>query len=105
MALTQRLTPMRLQFQAGSVGYLQKSVGHYVENIGNDTLTFLEVFKSPRYSDISLSNWLALTPPKVVQAHLGFSDATMKKLEQFKSKDHQVVKRSGPMVAGKRSWA
>jgi oxalate decarboxylase/phosphoglucose isomerase-like protein (cupin superfamily) len=41
-------------YSAGDVGYVPPSFGHYVENIGNDTLNFLEIFKSDRYQDLSL---------------------------------------------------
>ncbi|KIK98029.1 hypothetical protein PAXRUDRAFT_135041 [Paxillus rubicundulus Ve08.2h10] len=72
-------------FQAGDVGYVPAPYGHYVENIGNTTLKFLEVFRTNVYQDVSLAQWLALTPPELVKAHLGLSDetiATMKKTKQ-----------------------
>ncbi|QRW25013.1 oxalate decarboxylase [Rhizoctonia solani] len=49
-------------YQAGDIGYVPPSFGHYVENIGNTTLKFLEIFNSDKYEDISLNQWLALTP-------------------------------------------
>lgn len=48
------------------------------------TLRFLEIFKSPLVEDISLNQWLALTPANLVKAHLGFSDATIAKLSKVK---------------------
>lgn len=105
-------------FQAGDVGYITSNNGHYVENIGSTPVRYLELFKTAKYVDFSLSNWLALTPPAVVKAHLGFSDATIAKLQTFKTKNHQIVpdnmsrnatmqKRnlSDRMVAGQRSWS
>ncbi|KAI0316453.1 oxalate decarboxylase [Amylostereum chailletii] len=73
-------------YQAGDVGYVPASFGHYVENVGNDTLHFLEIFKTGKYrfQDISLSQWLALTPPALVKAHLGFDDATIAHLNKTK---------------------
>jgi hypothetical protein len=62
-------------------------MGHYVENIGNEPLRFLELFRSDRFADISLNQWLALTPPRLVQAHLNLDDATMAALRR----DKQVV--------------
>ncbi|MDP4005564.1 oxalate decarboxylase family bicupin [Methylobacterium sp. NEAU K] len=56
-------------YQAGDVGYVPYAMGHYIENTGDTTLTVLEMFKSPRYADISLTQWLALTPHPLVQAH------------------------------------
>jgi oxalate decarboxylase/phosphoglucose isomerase-like protein (cupin superfamily) len=41
-------------YSAGDVGYVPPSFGHYVENVGNDTVRYLEIFKSDRYQDLSL---------------------------------------------------
>ncbi|KIJ50983.1 hypothetical protein M422DRAFT_159145 [Sphaerobolus stellatus SS14] len=64
-------------YQAGDVGYVPPTNGHYVENIGNGTLHFLEIFKTDRFQDISLNQWLALTPPELVKAHLNIDDETV----------------------------
>lgn len=71
-------------YQAGDIGYVPASFGHYVENIGNTTLHYLEIFKTDRFQDVSLSQWLALTPPELVKAHLGLSDATIATLKKTK---------------------
>jgi oxalate decarboxylase len=57
-------------FQAGDVGFVPFAMGHYVENTGDTPLRFLEIFNSSRYADLSLEQWLALTPPELVEAHL-----------------------------------
>jgi len=57
-------------FQANDVGFVPFAMGHYIENTGNTTLRFLEIFKSDYYADVSLDQWLALTPPELVTAHL-----------------------------------
>ncbi|KAI0046337.1 oxalate decarboxylase [Auriscalpium vulgare] len=74
-------------YQPGDVGYIPASFGHYVENVGNTTLHYLEIFKSDRFQDISLTQWLALTPPALVKAHLGFDDDAIAHL----SKTKQIV--------------
>jgi len=71
-------------FQAGDVGYIPFAMGHYVENVGDEPLRFLELFRSDRFADISLSQWMAETPPALVQAHLGLDDATMASLSKGK---------------------
>ncbi|KAJ7717635.1 putative oxalate decarboxylase/oxidase [Mycena maculata] len=71
-------------FFAGDVGYVPPSFGHYVENTGSTPLKFLEIFKSNVAQDISLTQWLALTPPDLVKAHLGFSDETIASLSRVK---------------------
>jgi len=64
-------------FQAGDVGYIQKTLPHYIQNTGDTDLKFLEMFKSNVYQDLSLSEWLTHTPPELVLAHLGIDKATL----------------------------
>src|SRR5438034_8141254 len=66
-----------MDFQAGDVGYVEKTLLHYIENMGNTDLIFLEMFKSSFYQDLSLSEWLAHTPPELVMAHLNIDKATL----------------------------
>jgi len=65
-----------LDFQEGDVGYVQKTLLHYIENTGDTDLVFLEIFKSDRYQEFSFSEWLAHTPPELVMAHLKIDRAT-----------------------------
>jgi oxalate decarboxylase len=71
-------------YQAGDVGYVPLALGHYVENIGDEPLSFLAMFASDRYADVSLNQWMALTPPELVSAHLNLDDATMRALSKSK---------------------
>ena len=71
-------------YQAGDVGYVPFSMAHYVENLGDEPLLFLEMFRSPRFMDVSLSQWMGLTPPELVQAHLNLDRATMAALHKDK---------------------
>ncbi|EGN99484.1 hypothetical protein SERLA73DRAFT_160828 [Serpula lacrymans var. lacrymans S7.3] len=71
-------------FKAGDIGYVPASNGHYIENTGNTTLRFLEVFRSDRYQDIGLQQWLALIPAQLVQEHLGLSAETLAHLNKTK---------------------
>lgn len=66
-----------MDFQAGDVGYVPKVLPHYVENIGNSDLKFLEMFKSDHFQELSLSEWLTHTPPELVMAHLNIDRATL----------------------------
>ena len=72
-------------FLAGDVGFVPLGMGHYVENTGTTTLRFLEVFKSGTYFDVSLNQWLALTPPELVQAHLKCDPQTLAAFHKTKS--------------------
>jgi oxalate decarboxylase len=71
-------------FMAGDVGFVPFAMGHYVENTGTTPLRFLEVFKSSYYADVSLNQWLALTPPELVQAHLKLDPQTLAALHKEK---------------------
>src|SRR6266849_521296 len=66
-----------MDVQAGDVGYVQKTLLHYIENTGDSDLIFLEVFKSSFYQDLSLTELLAHTPPELVKAHLNIDQATL----------------------------
>lgn len=64
-------------FRPGDIGVVKKNLGHYVENTGDDVLQFLEVFRTDRYEEVSLANWLAHVPPSLVAAHLNIDEATL----------------------------
>jgi oxalate decarboxylase len=71
-------------FLAGDVGYVPFAMGHYVENTGSVPLRFLEIFKSSYYADVSLNQWIALTPPELVTAHLKLVPQFMTSLRKDK---------------------
>ena len=64
-------------FRAGDVGFIPATFGHYIENLGNDDLVFLELFKTDVYQDISLNDWLTHLPPEFVKAHLNISQEVL----------------------------
>jgi oxalate decarboxylase len=71
-------------YQAGDVGYVPFAMGHYIENTGDTPLRFLEMFRSARFQDVSLNQWMALTPPELVQAHLNLNQTVMGALNKQK---------------------
>lgn len=75
-------------YQAGDVGYVPFAMGHYVENTGDEPLYFLEIFKSDHYADISLNQWLAVTPKQLVLDHLDQGEQFLKLLDTEK---HPVI--------------
>jgi len=77
-------TARTFNFQAGDVGSVPFPMAHYIENIGDTTLRFLEIFKSDRFADVSLTQWLAQTPAEIVKAHLKVDDAFIKSLSKTK---------------------
>lgn len=64
-------------YQAGDVGYVPFAMGHYIENTGTTPLRFLELFRSPVYADVSLNQWMALTPHALVRAHLAIDEPVL----------------------------
>ena len=73
-----------MDFETGDVGYIQKTLPHYIENTGTTDLKFLEMFKSSFYQDLALSEWLTHTPPELVAAHLNLEKATLDALPKDK---------------------
>jgi oxalate decarboxylase len=68
---------MTADFRPGDLGYVKKSLGHYVENTGTTDLVFMEIFKTARYEEVSLSDWLAHSPPEMVAATLNLDPAVI----------------------------
>jgi oxalate decarboxylase len=73
-------------YRAGDVGYVPFAMGHYVLNTGEQPLRVLELFRSSYYADVSLDQWLALTPPELVQAHLNLDQSTTAAITANKTK-------------------
>lgn len=78
-------TARTFNYQAGDVGVVPFPMGHYVENTGNTTLRFLEIFRSSYFADISLAQWLAFTPHELVRAHLKTPDSMLSKVSKQKT--------------------
>jgi oxalate decarboxylase len=73
-------------YRAGDVGYVPFAMGHYILNTGEQPLRFLEMFRSSQYADVSLNQWLALTPPELVRAHLNTDKSTTAAITANKGK-------------------
>ena len=57
-------------FRPGDIGYVKKSQGHVIENVGKNDLIFIAVFKVAEYQEVGLSSWLSHTPASLVAQHL-----------------------------------
>lgn len=71
-------------FDAGDVGYIPKTLPHYIENTGDTDLIFLEMFKAPVFEDLSLSDWITHTPPELVMVHLNISKEVLDRIPKEK---------------------
>lgn len=77
-------TARTFDYRAGDVGYVPFAFGHYIQNTGNTSLWFLEMFKSSRFEDVSLNQWMALTPKQLVQENLRVGPELMNALRNEK---------------------
>ncbi|MDQ0721487.1 oxalate decarboxylase [Paenibacillus sp. W4I10] len=71
-------------YRAGDVGYVPVALGHYIQNTGTDTLWFLEIFRSDRFEDVSLNQWMALTPRDLVRDNLNAPPELLDALRKIK---------------------
>ena len=67
-------------FHAGDIGYVKKSQGHIIENVGKVDLVFVAVFKVAEYQEVGLSSWLSHTPPALVAQHLNMDPKYIEKI-------------------------
>jgi oxalate decarboxylase len=71
-------------YRAGDAGFVPFAMGHYIENTGSETLRFLEIFQSSYYADLSLNQWMALTPTELLQDHMKFDAKVVDALRKDK---------------------
>ena len=77
-----------MDFNTNDVGFVPTMAGHSIENTGTEDLVFLEMFKTSRYQDISLNQWIARMPDKMAQAHLKLTTQVIRSAPQDK---HDVL--------------
>ena len=58
---------------------------HYIQNIGKTTMRFLETFRSDHFEDLSLRQWLKLTPHELVRAHLRIDESVLAQIPPRKA--------------------
>jgi len=76
---------LTMDFNPGDIGYVPRNYGHYVQNVGDTDLQFFAVFRTPRYEEISLSDWLVHSPPEMVAEHLNIDPTTISKWPGFRA--------------------
>ena len=64
-------------FRPGDVGYVKKGLGHYIENVGQTDLVFMEIFRADRFQEVSLSDWLAHSPVAMVAETLNLDPSVI----------------------------
>jgi oxalate decarboxylase len=78
-------TASTFDYQAGDVAYVPRNVPHYIQNTGQTTLKYLEIWKTNKFSDVSLRQWLAFTPHETVRAHLKFDESVLRSIPTRKT--------------------
>lgn len=71
-----------MDFNPNDVGFVPAMAGHSIENTGREDLVFLEMFKTSRYEDYSLNQWIARMPTKMAEAHLKLEASTIRSAPQ-----------------------
>jgi oxalate decarboxylase len=64
-------------FRAGDIGYVPRNQGHYFQNTGTTDIQVLEVFRTPEYQEVSLSDWLTRTPAALVAQHFNIDPSVL----------------------------
>ncbi|KAJ5924475.1 hypothetical protein N7466_008662 [Penicillium verhagenii] len=73
-----------VDFSAGDISYVKATASHYIENTGNEDVVFLEMLQAPRFSDISVGQWLKLTPKQIIKDTLKLPDSLLDNLSPNK---------------------
>ncbi len=72
-------------YQPGDVGFVPRNMGHYIENTGKTKLQFLELWRTDKFADVSLRQWLAFTPFDLVQANLKIDRSVLSDIPTHKT--------------------
>ena len=72
-------------YQPGDVGFVPRNMGHYIENTGTTKLQFLELWKTDKFSDVSLRQLLAFTPYELVHANVKIDRSVLAKIPTHKT--------------------
>ena len=80
---------------AGDVGIVPRNNGHFIENLSDDEpLEVLEIFRSDKFQDFSLFQWLGQTPQRLVAEHIfaGDKEAAEEFLKQIEGAEKEPIK-------------
>lgn len=90
-------TSRTFDFGPGDTALFPDNSGHYIENTSTDeTLEWVEIYKSDVVQDISLTQWLALTPSDIVAQSMNVSESFVRRL---KAEKQILLKGTAPLKA------
>lgn len=86
-------TARTFDYVPGDVGIVPRNMGHFVENIGDEPIEMLEIFRADEFRDFSLFQWMGETPKKQVVDTLFANDPKNAKLfwDKIKDADNNVI--------------
>jgi oxalate decarboxylase len=68
------------EFGPGDVCFIPQGFGHWVEQIGGDATQIVILFNNALYTEISLSQWLAANPARLLEDNFGVTAEAIDKL-------------------------
>ena len=68
------------EFGRGDVCFIPQGFGHWVEQIGSEPTQLVILFNNPHYEEISLSQWLASNPARLLEDNFGVTAEMIDKL-------------------------
>ncbi len=74
-----------MDFHAGDIGYVKKSLGHYVQNTGSTDLIMVETFKDKQFQEVSLAQWLACSPRQMVAETLNMDPRLIEQISKSRT--------------------
>jgi len=77
-------TARTFDFSPGDTAVFPDNSGHYIRNTGEGNLVWIEIYRADRVADISLTQWLALTPPDIVASTLKIDRSVVDQLKKEK---------------------
>lgn len=74
-----------MDFHAGDIGYVKKSLGHYVQNTGSTDIIMVETFKDKQFQEVSLAQWLACSPRQMVAETLNMDPHLIEQISKSRT--------------------
>jgi oxalate decarboxylase len=68
------------EFGRGDVCFIPQGFGHWIEQIGGEPTQLVILFNNPPYTEISLSQWLAANPARLLEDNFGVTSEVIDKL-------------------------
>ncbi len=69
-------------YTTGDVGFVPRTMGHYIENIGSTTVRCINVFNTAKYKGRVPQQLDGAHSPALIRGHLGLDDVAMKALRR-----------------------